>query len=538
VAFVSQSGALGVAVLELSLKLGLGFSLFVSTGNKADISDIDVLRYAAADPNTRTIMIYQEAIDHIEEFRRIVSTTVPHKPILILKAGRTESGVRAASSHTGALAANERLTDAFLKQCGLIRCNSLQELLYSAHGFSILPVPSGNKAAVVTNAGGPGILASDALESNGIKLPELPQKTCQRLKAMLPAEAGIKNPVDMIASATHETYGQVCAVLAEEKIIDAIFVIIVKPPVDTTPLKIINEVAQVVENSPKPVFFVVMADTDGDPEWQDADLRGRVIFPYPEAAAAVLGNMVQYRHIRESLKPLNTINEKAQLDTAQTRRQLSFNQAAQLLEEYDIPVVPHLITTELEQARLFMEQEGALAVKTGNEEIIHKSDQGLVKLNISSPEMLQSAFSDISASVSGQLSDNSPVQYLLQKMIPAGVEMILGASYDPTFGQVIMFGAGGIFVELYQDVVFKICPLTRYDASCMVSELKSQKILDGFRGLPKVDKEVLAELIYSFARLVEKNPKIYEMDINPLIWPAGYKRPLVVDCRITIMEQT
>jgi acyl-CoA synthetase (NDP forming) len=210
---------------------------------------------------------------------------------------------------------------------------------------------------------------------------------------------------------------------------------------------------------------------------------------------------------------------------------------AELFEKYNIPVVPFLLTDDFEQARLFMEKEKSVVVKTGNEEVIHKSDLGLVRFNISSIPDLKNTLNDITKKVSRQVPDNSRIQFLLQKMVPAGIEMILGSSLDPTFGQVIMFGAGGIFVELYQDVVFKISPLTRYDARTMISEIKSQKILNGFRGLPKVDKKVLVELIYSFAQLVEENPQIVEMDINPMIWPAGYQHPLVVDCRMTVVDQ-
>ncbi len=536
VAFISQSGALGVAVLELSKKIGLGFSVFVSTGNKADIGDVEVLEFAAKDPNTSTIIFYQEAIDHPQEFRQALSKIFPHKPVLTLKSGRTQSGERAASSHTGALASDDRLVDAFLRQCGVIRCENLQELLDSAHAFASQPLPTGNKVAVVTNAGGPGILASDALESNGLELPALSEKTVAKLKPFLPAEAGLKNPVDMIASANHDTYRDVCQILEADDNIDALVVIIVKPPVATTALQITRELEPLISKSKKPFLFVIMADTDLDGTSQDIMKIGVPVFAFPHTAARALGNMVKYSHIRQSnTSPPISIRVSGD-KTSQKKRQLNFEECAALLSEYDIPVTPNLITSDITEAQNFLARHENVAIKVADEKIIHKSDLGLVQLNISSPDQMQAAFVQISQNLEKHsLSADTP-SFLLQKMYPAGVEMILGSSIDPFFGPVIMFGVGGIFVELYQDIVFKVLPVNLHDALAMISEIKAEKLLEGFRGLPKVDKKVLSESIFALGKLIQENTQITEMDINPLLWPAGFDHPVVVDCRITVTD--
>ena len=536
VAFISQSGALGVAVLELSRKIGLGFSIFVSTGNKADIGDVEVLQYVADDENTSTIILYQEALDHPTEFRQALGKIVQKKPVLTLKSGRTQSGERAASSHTGALASDDRLTDAFLRQCGVIRCDTLQELLDSAHAFSTQPLPKGNKVAVVTNAGGPGILASDALESSRLVLPSFSAETISQFKEILPAEAGLKNPVDMIASANHNTYHDVCSILNNDAHVDAIFVIIVKPPVATTPLTIANELKPLMDKSKKPFFFVIMADTDFDGSSEHIKEIGVPVFAFPHSAATALGNMVRYVEILDKFQPPEPVNRVKKTTSVSSKRQLTFDECANLLSQYDITVTANLTTRSYTEAKKFLHQNEKLAVKIADENVIHKSDLGLVQLNISDDLQLKNAFDQISANAKKSKATANISSLLLQKMYPDGVEMIIGASMDPLLGPVIMFGTGGIFVELYKDIVFKILPVSKQDAKDMISEIKTQKLLDGFRGLPIINRNKLSEIIYSFGKLIQENTHILEMDINPLLWPRGFDHPVVVDCRATIRD--
>ena len=537
VAFISQSGALGVAVLELSKQLGLGFSLFVSMGNKPDLGDVDVLRYACDDANSSVITLYMESIDKTNEFRREVGRIMHKKPILVLKAGSTASGSRAASSHTGALAASDLLTNAFLEQCGVIHCKSLQELLYSALAFSTQPVPKGNRVAVITNAGGPGILASDALENAGLNMPDFSPDSLQKLRTILPDEAAVRNPVDMIASATHDTYRDVCTIVEQDQDVDAMLVIIVKPPVNTTPRAIISELTPLIKQSDKPFYFVVMAESDYDAGLEVFAQSGVPVFPFPETAAMTIGNMVRYKKIRDSFRPVTELPEwQLSAGGEKNIRQATFEEMAQILSESKIPLAPFKITDNIDEAMAFLEREKKIVIKIANEEVIHKSDLGLVRLNISTRDQLSAAFSDIAIAAEGSLGKGHPAKYLVQKMIPPGIEMILGSNIDKQFGPVIMFGFGGIQVELYRDIVFKVLPLTDADALSMITDLKAAKIFDGFRGSPAIDKSRLADLIKYFAKMIADNPQIIEMDINPLIWPADYDQPVVVDCRMTVTE--
>ena len=389
VGFISQSGALGVAVLELSQKLGLGFSSFVSTGNKADIGDVDCLRFMSEDENTQAIIIYQESIDNPAAFRNICSEIVPHKPVLSLKAGRTASGLKAASSHTGALATDDIITNVFLKQCGIIRCETLQELLDSALAFSSQPVPMGNKVGVVTNAGGPGILASDALEKYGLSLATLSDKTISELRKILPPEASLYNPVDMIASATHETYADVCRLVKNDPAVESLIVIIVKPPVNTTPKKIISELIPLIDHYKKPIFFTVMAGENSDTGLDVFREAKAPVFSYPETTARALGNMVTYAQIRKRFKKIQVkAIEKSEksLPESVKKRQAAIEEIVPILEQYQLKFCEYALVKTSVQALEFHNKTGKIVLKIANEEIIHKSDEGLVKLNLSSQE--------------------------------------------------------------------------------------------------------------------------------------------------------
>jgi acetyltransferase len=532
VAFISQSGALGVAVLELSRKFKLGFSIFVSTGNKADVGDVDVLSFAAADPNTKVISMYQESIDHPQEFRQICRQTSRQKPILVLKAGRTASGLRAAFSHTGALASDDTLTNSFLRQCGVIRCQTLTELLHTARSMTLQPLPAGNRVAVITNAGGPGILASDSLELSGLKLPLLSESTVDSLKKILPAEAGIRNPVDMIASATHETYREVCRIVEADENIDTLMMIIVKPPVATTPRLIIENLAEFLQRTQKTFFCVVMAHMDEDTDIDIFETHSVPLFHYPEDAATVIGNMYTYSKIRNL--PTGPAIVTSEIRNRDHLKQASFDEIVKRLSDYQIQSCPYITTAELSEAIEFQQKYGSVAVKVINEEIIHKSDAGLVQLNIENSDMLSHIYAELNKKAHSLIPDNKQVQILVQKMVPMGVELVLGATLDQSLGTVIMFGIGGAFVELYRDVSFRILPIDQDTAREMFEELQAQKLIKGFRGKPAVNTDVLVENILNFARMIETNPDIIEMDLNPIIYTFDDEKLIVADARMTL----
>jgi len=535
VAFISQSGALGVAVLELAIKMHLGFSLFVSTGNKTDIGDFEVLKYAAGDKNTRVIAIYEESIDNPSDFRRLAQSVVAEKPILVLKAGRTDSGLRAASSHTGALVSNDVLTGAFFRQCGVLRCDTLQELLHTSYALSTQPHPAGNRVAVITNAGGPGILASDALERAGLALCEIQPDTLSEIKKILPAEAGIKNPFDMIASADHDTYCAVFNLLEKDSGVDILMVIVVKPPVDTTPRKIISTLAPFIDQSAKPVYFVLMADTNEEAGLDIfQDLRLPVV-PYPELAAQVIGNHYQYTQLRKTNKNLFADIIRPHQDSIK-KKQAGLPEIVNRLESHHISLSPYRVIRVPSEGIDFLNDHGPVALKVADERFIHKSDQGLLHLNIHTIEDLNKAFSDLEQKIRLLTGTNSQPEMLIQQMISNGIELILGSKTDPVLGPVIMFGIGGIFVELYRDVTFRVLPIDIADVYEMLDSVKGRALLNGFRNLPPVDRTVLAKTIFNFSELIGSYDDIIEMDLNPVIWSFDHQKPMVVDARMTIKE--
>jgi acetyl coenzyme A synthetase (ADP forming)-like protein len=536
IAFISQSGALGVAILEFSKSIQLGFSIFVSTGNKADISDVDILEYAGNDPNTTIITLYQESIDHPAELRKVCAGIVVHKPILSLKAGRTGSGHRAASSHTGALAADDIITDAFLKQCGIIRCQTLQEFIDAALAFSRQPLPAGNRVAIITNSGGPAILASDTLERSGLQLAPLHHETIEQLRQILPDEASCVNPVDMIASAIHDTYKKVYTVVEKDGNVDAIMVIIVKPPTATSPEKIIEELSVTIQSSAKPFLLVLMAASEDQRDLNLCHKYSIPVFSYPETAVVALGKMWEYQQLKKEFKEVKPALRrlKKQIDFHGQFSQAPFSEMVKRCSSYQLPLVPHIITTELPACIEFHKKYGSLVMKIANAEIIHKSDNGLVFLNLADAEAITQAYRQLINRATRLLPAAVKPNILAQQMVPAGVELVLGYKYDSLYGDVMMFGIGGVLVELYKDVVFRVLPITLQEIKKMIVEIKGQKLLSGYRQLPVFDQDRLVQIIHRFSQLAMDSRDLLEMDFNPLIWSPGSPSPIIVDGRMTI----
>jgi len=535
VGFISQSGALGVAVLELSMDRGLGFSVFVSTGNKTDISDVEILQYLSEDKNTKVAMLYQESINNPEMFREVCTSFVQQKPLIVLKAGRTKSGLKAASSHTGALASDDIVADTFLKQCGAIRCQSLDELMDTALAFENQPVPKGNKVAVITNAGGPGILASDALESNGLELAQLSEISIQKLKEFLPAEASVANPVDMIASANHETYKNACEILQADENVDAILLIIVKPPVNTTPLMIVENLESVIDSNSKPFYATVMArgtEEAGLEKFRELKIP---VYNYPESASTAIGNVVQYNSIKKKIRPYIILKNKS-LGEQKTKRQASFKEIVDLFQRYDLPVCDHIVTNEIDEALDFLGKSQNVAMKVANHEIIHKSDSGLVLLNINNQETIKLKFPNLLKNIKEYLSADISPKILVQKMVKGKIELVIGSRNDPQFGQVMMFGSGGTMVELFKDIAFRVLPIDKNEALEFIKEIKGYKLLTGFRDISAVNLNNLADILVKAGTMLVENPQILEMDLNPLIWSEGEEYPTIVDFRMTVSE--
>ncbi|GAB4368739.1 MAG: acetate--CoA ligase [Calditrichia bacterium] len=542
VAFVSQSGALGVAVLEMCKALRLGFSIFISEGNKADLIDSDFLEYLENHSRTDVIALYLESIEESERFRKVAGRISRKKPIIALKAGRSQSGAKAASSHTGALASSDLATDALFKQSRVLRVDSIEELFELSLAFSNQPLPREERLAVITNAGGPAILATDAIERYGLQMASLSETTKNRLQEFLPEEASVHNPVDMIASATEKTYARALEIVLKDSGVDAVLVIIVRPPVNTTPRMIAEQFRSILEkNVRKPIFIVLMAQHDescGLEIFQELKLP---VYAYPESAARSIAAMRKYQRWRETppgkikkfdiaKRPLQQIFEESR---ALGRDYLRSADVQTILKTYGFPL-PHtvIVQSAREAIQVFEELNRPVVLKIEAEDIVHKSDIGGVRVNLNDPKAIQNAFEEI---MTNALKSNRPeriIGVVVQEMVSRGREVGLGMKRDPNYGPMIMFGMGGIFIEAFEDVSFRLAPLTDRDAREIIEEIKGYKILQGIRGEEAVHFDTIIDTIQRLSQLALDWPAIAEMDLNPFIVSARPEECKIVDASI------
>ena len=539
IGFVSQSGALGLSVLDYAREYGIGIAQFVSVGNKPDVSGNDLLTYWAEDPEIQVVLMYVENFGNPVRFLEIASQLSGHKPIIILKSGHSVSGARAATSHTGALAASDELVDALIEQAGALRARSMEELFDMAIAFTARKRPRSNRTVVLTNSGGPGILAADALEANGMVLPELGEHTIRELKAVLPPEASFRNPMDMIASARPQNYRAALQMLLADPNVDSALALFV-PPMGVRQQDVAEAVAAAAMDSDKPVYAVLMARNglpEGRAELHDADIPAYI---FPESAARGLAAAVKHEarrnRVTEPAPGIDADLTKARsiirAATAAHRSDLTQVESLQLVKAYGIGIVEAVVVhdrAEATNAAAAFNQPLALKIMAAG--ISHKSDVGGVQLNVQ-PEEAGTAFDAILSAVTRVRSDVVIDGVLMQPMASAGVELIVGAVRDPLFGAAIMLGAGGILVELMKDVVFRFAPLTTTDARAMLDRLRSHAILDGFRGHPPVDRASIVDALLRMSRLMLDCPEVVELDINPLFArPSGVQ---AVDCRVRL----
>jgi acetyl coenzyme A synthetase (ADP forming)-like protein len=544
VAFISQSGALGVVVLEMCKALRLGFSFFVSVGNKVDLGERDFLEYLEYHEPTKVIVLYQESIENANHLRDVLSRITKRKPVIVLKAGRGESGAKAASSHTGALASSDLAVEAFYKQSGVIRVDSLEELFELTQTFSKQSVPRGKRVAILTNAGGPGILATDSIEKMGLKLAKFNPHTKLKLEEQLPAEASLDNPVDMIASADEKVYQAVLTVLQEDNGIDSIMVIIVRPPVNTTIRKIASNLRKPLNSSNrKPTFVVLMAQPDstcGLEVFQDLNLP---VYAYPESAVRSISAMIKYREFVEKKRKgivefeINTTAVKDIFEKVkrEDRTYLYYSEIEEILKTYQYPLPFSRIVQTAEQAIQLQHQlKKPVVLKILSEEIIHKSAIGGVKPNLKNSNEIKKAFDYITYSALKNTTKDKINGILVQEMIKDGFEIVLGIKRDPLFGPLIMFGLGGIHIEIFKDICFRIAPLTEEDAYEMIDEIKSFKIFKEVGGITEFTKSLIAEWILRLSQLALDWPQIVELDLNPIkIFPEP-ESCKIVDSRIKL----
>ena len=540
VAIASQSGALGISLLDYARNLGIGVSMFASTGNKADISGNDLLEYWENDDATRQIILYLESFGNPVRFMEIARRVSRKKPILVVKSGRTAAGARAASSHTGALAGMDVAVDALLGQAGVIRADTMAELFLLAGLLTNQPVPQGNRVAILTNAGGPGIMASDACESRGLELPELSPHTIESLRAFLPRAASIANPVDMLASASAQDYERSLQLLLRDDRIDSVIVLFV-PALVTGAADMARAVVRASNGSSKPVL-VCPVGTHGVPEALEI-LRAAKIptYSFPEEAAFALAHAVRYGQWLQ--KPTGVVPELRDVSREKARAVLegrktgwlSADEVRALLGAYGIRMPrSQVVRSAAEAEDAARAIGGKVAVKLVSGEILHKTEVGGVKLGLSTPEEAGQAFEEIRANLAAQGLADKMEGALVQEMIAGGVETYVGSTEAPGFGMLVAFGIGGINVELWKDVVFRVHPLTDLDAREMLEQIRGRALLEGFRGMPPADKEALVSAILRVDRLVGDNPEIRELDINPLVALPPGEGVVAIDARIRI----
>ena len=557
VAFSSQSGALGLAILEHAAQLQLGISQFVSVGNKADVSGNDLLEFWERDPGTNVILLYLESFGNPRRFTQIARRVARSKPIVAVKSGRTAAGARAASSHTGSLAGTDVAVDALCKQSGVIRTDTISELFDVAMLLANQPVPRGNRVAIVTNAGGPGIMASDACESHGLEVVPLGPSTADLLRAFLPPEASVRNPVDMIASAKPESYERAVRLVLADPQVDSLLAIYV-PPIVTRPLEvaqaIVRGAARAAEEAaasglpPKPVLSCFMG-THGVPEGLRSLHRGHVpSYAFPEPAAIALSRAVRYgqwlqqpegrRVTFDDVDPARAARVIAGARARGARSQRVWLRPAEwkeVLEAYRIEVAETACVASAAEAALAARRIGyPVALKLASDTITHKSEVGGVALGLRSDEDVRRAWDDIARRVEQRVPGHGAIAAVVQPMIEQGIEVIMGVAHDLSFGPILLFGLGGVTVELQNDVAIRIHPVTDRDVHDMVRAVRGYRLLEGYRGAPRGDVPALEQALQRISQLIGRHPEIVEMDLNPITVFAPGHGCRVVDARIAV----
>lgn len=543
VAFASQSGALGEAILDTAADLGLGLSSFVSLGNKADVSSNDLLDWWAADPRTKLVLLYLESFGNPRRFAQLARrlTRTHGKPILAVKSGRSRRGAEAASSHTGALAGTDAAVSSLLRQCGVIRANTVHELFTLAQGFASQPLPTGRRLAVLTNAGGPGILATDAAAHVGLELAELLPATQAAMAKVLPPEASLRNPVDMIASASPEQFAACSAALLADPGVDALLPIFVSPATMDAE-RVATALAAGIEDgrarggAGKPVLACFMGRNKGDEGRAILRGAGIPVYDFPESATSALAAMAWFAEFRAeptgSAPKLNVDTARAAAALKGKEGWLRWPDAMEVMEAYGIPVAPWAMVSDPDAARAFADTHGyPIVVKLDSDTILHRSDAGGVAVDLRSEREIQGAFWELERNVAGTPGDH---RLIAQTMVQGGTECLIGATTDPVVGHILAFGLGGVFVELMRDVVFRLHPLTDRDAESMVRSIKAFPLLDGARGRKPVDRKQLEDVLLRVSALLSDFPQIAELDLNPFFAHPETGRAAAADVRLRV----
>ena len=542
IAFASQSGALGEAVLDYASGENIGFSKFISMGNKADVNENDILEYLRTDPLTKVILLYLEDIVDGRKFVDTVTRVTEQKPIIAVKAGVSPEGAKAASSHTGALAGSDEAYNAILKQSGVIRVESIIDLFDYARAFAKQPLPRGNRVAIITNGGGPGIMATDASVRYGLQIAQFSDETKNKLRGGLPKEASVNNPIDLVGDAQADRYELALGSLSDDNVDCGLVLLTPQAMVDLK--KVAETIVNIGPKSGKTILASLLGLGDVTPAVGVLESNGVPNYSFPESAVRALAAMSEFKHWidrpRTQVKHFEVDLARAKKIVESARKagltNLSQTDAINLLAAYGLPTVRTELAKTRQQAVAVARKIGLpVAMKIVSPDVVHKIDIGAVKLDLNNDQEVGAGFDEILKNVKAGSPDARIEGVLLQNYVTGGTETIIGIHRDPKFGPLLMFGLGGIYVEAYRDVSFRLAPIRELSASNMIQQIRGGKILAGFRGEPPRDVRAIAECIERLSQLAMDLEEVQELDVNPLL--AFEKGCKAVDARVIIGSQ-
>ncbi len=543
IAFMSQSGAIMAAILDYADKKNIGFSRIISLGNKAGINENDCIEDFMENENTEVITGYLEGIVDGQGFIKASRKASQKKPILLIKSGTTAKGSEAVSSHTGTIAGSDSAYDAAFSQSGIIRVTSLDEMMDYSSAFALSPLPKGNRIAIITNAGGPAIMTTDAAIKAGLELSKLTCDTQEKLKAGLPSTANVKNPVDVLGDASPDRFRFALEIVLKDPNVDGV-IYLVTPQSVTDPEGTANVAIELATKSEKPVLCSFFGGTRFEGAERLLAEKRVPNYLYPKRAVKSMKRLYDYSIIKNqeySKHPKFDVDKDAVRNIINDAKKKGVNsfglESFDILKAYGIPTVGTAITTTVEETVKAAEEIGyPLVMKIVSTQISHKSDVGGIKLYLNNAEEIRTAYEDMMENIPKKEPEAQLEGVQLQQMLSGGKEVIIGMIQDPTFGPMLMFGLGGIYVEIVKDVKFAIAPVSEIEANNMITGIKTHKLLEGTRGDKASDIDSISDIILRISQLVTDFPEINEFEINPLMVFEEGKGALAVDMRLILKE--
>jgi len=542
IGFISQSGALGAAVLRTVQQNDIGLAQFISIGNKADISGNTILNYWWHNDDIKVITLYLESFGNPRAFMELTREITREKPIIAIKSARTKAGMKAASSHTGALASTDAVVDAFIEQSGVIRVNTTDEMFDIAKAFDMAKLPKGNRVGILTNAGGPAILAVDECANWGLTVPELSSKTKTKLKKLIPPEGALHNPVDVLPPANSEVYSAAAKIILDDENIDSL-IVIVGPPLMLDTLEIAKAICNSLSNTDKTVMLVMMSQDDIIPHLKEMIPVHPPVYRFPEYAALAISRMYSYKKWKERPEGLyrefdankRTVRKILNRYKGKKNVYLNSEDVSGVLNAYGLPIIRSVFAKNtFELIQISDKIKYPVVLKAVGKKLVHKSDMGGVEVDIHNPDELLRSADRIIENLKNHNAAGLLEKFMIQPYVSGGVETILGITKDEKAGSMIMFGLGGIFVEVFKDVNFKLIPITDIEASTMVSSIKSYEMLSGVRGKEAVDIAYISECLQRLSQLSNDFPELEEIDLNPFVFFEHKENCLILDARIRL----